>query len=347
MNVHISYKIRKTPGIEKEISHCIEKLRTRLQAFRPELVHLKGLIEEHSPREGITVSFNLRLPSGQMAVEKSAATAVAALKVASDDLLQQVSKHKGLLRSSHTWSRRRAGRTRATSQVEFENTVASLPPLTASPDDIRTYVNANFLRLERFVERELVLREAAGEIGRNSVATDEVVDEAVVLALTDGEEKPDRMGMEAWFYRLAIRALDNLTATTPEDSSEMHLEETTKPQNERASDEAELQFHQPDESLTAENVIADKRIATPEDIVYSDEMIGLVQRALQGTVRPDREAFVLYAIEGFTVEEIVAITDRKPEQVRASIAAARQKTRQIAAVPGRTAKGSLQPTGTD
>lgn len=347
MNVHISYKIPKTPNIEKEISHCVEKLRTRLQAFRPELVHLKGLIEEHSPREGITVSFNLRLPSGQMAVEKSATTAVAALKVASDDLLQQVSKHKGLLRSSHTWSRRRAGRTRATSQVDFENTVASLPPLTASSDDVRSYVNANFLRLERFVERELLLREAAGEIERNSAATDEVVDEAVVLALTDGEEKPDRMGMEAWFYRLAIRAIDNLTAATHEKFSEMHLEEAAKSRNERASDESELQFHQPDEALTAENVIADRRTATPEDIAYSDEMIGLVQRALRGAVRPDREAFVLYAIEGFTVEEIVTITDRTPEQVRASIAAARQKTRQIATVPGRTSNGSLQATGTD
>jgi len=75
MNVHISYKVHKTPDIEKEINHHIEKLRKRLQVFRPELVHLKGSVEQNSPREGTIVSLNLRLPSGQMAVQQSGSTA--------------------------------------------------------------------------------------------------------------------------------------------------------------------------------------------------------------------------------------------------------------------------------
>ena len=35
MNVHITYKVVKTPDIEKEINHQIEKLRKRLQLPRP------------------------------------------------------------------------------------------------------------------------------------------------------------------------------------------------------------------------------------------------------------------------------------------------------------------------
>ena len=53
MNVHISYKARKTPDIEKEIHHLVDKLRKRLQVFRPELVHLRGVVEQSSAREGI------------------------------------------------------------------------------------------------------------------------------------------------------------------------------------------------------------------------------------------------------------------------------------------------------
>jgi len=75
MNVHITYKVIKTPDIEKEINHQIEKLRKRLQVFRPDLVHLKGIVEQNSPREGFTISLNLRLPSGQMAVQTSAGSA--------------------------------------------------------------------------------------------------------------------------------------------------------------------------------------------------------------------------------------------------------------------------------
>ena len=80
MNVHVSYRLHKIPAVEKDIQHQIEKLQKRLQVFRPELVHLKGVVEEISAREGTSVSLNLRLPSGQMAVQSSAPTAAAAVK---------------------------------------------------------------------------------------------------------------------------------------------------------------------------------------------------------------------------------------------------------------------------
>src|SRR5579885_2933412 len=122
MNVHFSYKDRKTPDIEKELNHLIEKLNKRLQVFRPELVHLKGVIEQSSAREGAVVSLNLRLPSGQMAVQKSASTPAAAMKAASEDLMQQLGKHKEMLRNSRKWQRRRVADFRPKSQVPFEKT---------------------------------------------------------------------------------------------------------------------------------------------------------------------------------------------------------------------------------
>src|SRR5437868_3380797 len=140
MNVHISYKIHKTPDIEKEINHSLDKLRKRLQVFRPELVHLKGSVEQNSPREGVVVSLNLRLPSGQMAAQKSAPTPAAAVKAAFDDLLQQTTKHKELLRSSHKWPRwRGVANARPQPQVPFEETIAAVQPLTISSDDVRSY----------------------------------------------------------------------------------------------------------------------------------------------------------------------------------------------------------------
>ena len=78
MNVHISYKISKTSDLEKLINQQVEKLGRYLQVFRPELVHLKASVEENSAREGVVVSLNLRLPSGQMAAHESSATATAA-----------------------------------------------------------------------------------------------------------------------------------------------------------------------------------------------------------------------------------------------------------------------------
>lgn len=344
MNVHIGYRIRKTPAIEKDIQHHIEKLRKRLQVFRPELIHLKGSIEELSAREGTSVSLNLRLPSGQMAVEEKAPTAVAAIKAAFEDLLQQLGKHKDLLRSSHKWQRRQKIATRRISVVPFEETVAAVFPPAVSSEDVRSYVNANLSRLERYVEREIYFREASEVIGADSVSKDEVIDETIAAALGDGSDKPERLALEPWLYHLAMRALDELCRPEGSNGNAIHLEQSARRQNVRGSDEPELQFHQPDEAITGETIIADDRIATPEQIVGSDEMVRLIGAALRGISPAHREAFILHAIEGFGVDEISAITGAPPASVFRSIEAARTHLRQSADFV-RQFKGRIAPTG--
>ena len=343
MNVHISYRDRKTPDIENDINHLIDKLRKRLQVFRPELVHLKGVVEQNSAREGTTVSLNLRLPSGQMAVQESASSAAMAVKAAFDDLLQQIGKHKDLLRNSHKWQRRRVADFRPHGQTPFENTVASVAVPTASSDDIRSYVNANLGRLERFVERELYFRETGDQITIDSISKEEVIDEAIARALSNGGEKPERLALEPWLYRLALRSIDDLSATNAEGFSSVHLEDSARRPNVRASDEAELQFHQPDETLTGESVIADRRAATPEDIASCDEMVQLVESALEGASRSDREAFILHAMEGFSVDEIAAITDRKPDEIRCCIESARAHLRRSAVLAAQSNDKRISP----
>jgi RNA polymerase sigma factor (sigma-70 family) len=331
MNVHISYKVRKTPDIEKEINHQSDKLRKRLQVFRPELIHLKGIIEENSPREGTIVSLNLRLPSGQLAVQNANTNATTAVKSAFDDLLQQITKHKDLLRSSHKWRRRRAPTNGREPGVPFEQTLAAVQPTMISPDDVRSYVNANLNRLERYVEREILFRQASEQLPEDSVTTREVVDEVIVCALSDGD-KPERVSLEPWLYRLALRAINDLANTTNEFTERVHLEDSARKRNVRASDEPELQFHQPDETLSEESVIADRRVATPEQAFYSDEMNTLVESAMSGMSPAEREAFVLYGIEGFSMEEVAIIVDRKPEEVMASVSAARAHMRKSPAL---------------
>jgi len=352
MNAHISYRIHKTPAVEKDIQHQIEKLRRRLQLFRPELVHLKGMVEEISAREGTAVSLNLRLPSGQMAAQSKAATAAAAIKTAFEELLQQVGKHKDLLRSTHKWNRRQKDApARRNLSVPFEQTLAAVFPPTVSSDDVRSYVNVNLARLERFVEREIYFRETYDLVAQDSITKDEVIDETIAAALADrqendGHEKLERLALEPWLYRLALSALDQLSR--PDDDSgatAVHLEDSARKQNIKASDEPELQFHQPDEAITEETIIADDRVATPEEIVGSDEMVHLIASALRDVRPAQREAFILHALEGFGIGEIAAITGVPPDRVAASISAARDHLRKSPGLAGQF-KGRVASTGT-
>lgn len=348
MNVHVSYRLPKIPAVEKDIQHQIEKLQKRLQLFRPELVHLKGVVEDISPKEGTSVSLNLRLPSGQMAVQSKAPTAAAAVRTAFEDLLQQVNKHKDLLRASHKWQRGRRGNSARSAppmqEVPFEQTLAAVFPPTISAEDIRLYVNANLARLDRFVEREIYFREAQEIIAPDSISKEEVIDEAIAAALSDGQEKPEKLALEAWLYRQALRALDSLSHTDESNGNAVHLEDSARRPNVKASDEPELQFHQPDESITGETVIADSRVATPEQIMASDELLRLIASALRDLGSGPREAFILHAVEGFSVEEIVAITGQPAERVLAFVSAARDHLRKAPAL-AKQFEGRFVPSG--
>ncbi len=323
MNVHISYKISKTPDLEKIINQQVEKLGRYLQVFRPELVHLKGVISENSVRQGVGVSLNLRLPSGQMASQETSATVSAAIKVAFDDIAEQVKKHKQLLRNQHHWPRRRGPGRAVVGTVPFEETVAAVKPEQISSDDISKYIDVNFPRLKRFIERELRYREDQGQLPPGQIAVEDVVSEAIANALGDND-KPERMKLEPWVHRLAIEAIAHLAADGGSGQGQVPLERSHGQGNVQASDEAVLQFHQPDEKLVEENVIPDPTANNPEELAARRELISLVASSLRDAGRSEREAFIFYTIEGFTLDEIADITSHTVEEVRAAIRRARE-----------------------
>jgi len=323
MNVHVSYKISKTPDLEKLIKQQEEKLGRFLQVFRPDLVNLKGAVEEASGHQGFRVSLNLRLPSGQMAAEEKAATATVAIKAAFDDIAEQLKKHKDLLRNQHKRARRKSPRGIAAGAVPFEDTIAVVRPEEVSAGDISSYINVNLPRLRRFIERELEYRESEEQLRPGQIAVGDVEGEAIADALGESHERPERIKLEPWLYRLSREAIDRL-AKEGADGGDVPLERSHGQPNVSGSDEAVLQFHQPDEAMLEQNMIPDPKGNNPEELAAQHEMIGLVETALQGTGRNEREAFILFAIEGFTLDEISHITNQGEEEVRASIGRARE-----------------------
>jgi len=348
MNVHVSYRLPKSPAVEKDVQYQIEKLQKRLQVFRPELIHLRGVVEEISAKEGTSVSLNLRLPSGQMAVQTSASTPAAAVKSAFEDLLLQVNKHKDQLRASHKWKRDRRGTaTRPQApvrEVPFEQTLAAVFPPTVSADDVRSYINVNLARLDRYVEREIYFRETQGTIAVNSISKEEVIDEAIAGALAGGGEKPEKLALEPWLYRHALQALDELSRVDESNGNAVHLEDSARQPNVKGSDEPTLQYHQPDESITEETIIPDSRVSTPEQIIASDELLRLIASSLRDLGAGPREAFILHAVEGFSIDEIVGITGHPAERVLDFVSAARDHLRKA---PGlaKQFQGRFAPTG--
>jgi RNA polymerase sigma factor (sigma-70 family) len=131
------------------------------------------------------------------------------------------------------------------------------------------------------------------------------------------------MRLEPWLYRLAVDAIGRL-ASGNGDEGRMPLERSPETGEARDTDESLAEFSQPEARLYVENAIVDSTGQNPEDIAARNELIQLVERSLRDAGRDQREAFILYTIEGFTVEEIADITTHSPQQVRANVREARE-----------------------
>ena len=262
MNVHFSYKIAKTSDLEKLLQQQIDKLNRLFQVFRPELVHLKGSVGENSPQEGFSVSLNLRLPSGQLAAQENSETLRGAAKAAFAELSRQLKKHKDLLRKQHSWPRRRGPGRTVVGTVPFEQTVAALKPEQVSSGDISSYIDANLPRLRRFVEREVAHRESEGQLLRDQVSVDDVVGEAIANALDEQHDKPERMRLEPWLYRLSLDAIARL-ASSDGDEGRIPLERRHGTEEAHETVEPISQFSEPEGRLYVENAIVDTAAQNP------------------------------------------------------------------------------------
>jgi len=342
MNVHVSYKAGKTPDVEREFQHQLQKLERRLQVFKPDLINFHAIVEQENNRSAST-SLNLRLPSGQLAAQKSGENALAAVKAAFADLLSQVNKHKELLRGHWTRQSRRTARERIME-------IPALPPLEPIPprgkgvrqapvgmpetignganvSNIENWLSANLHQLEDFVDRELEFQVSAERIREDQITHEEVIDEVIVSALSQENGTAQLLSLESWFHRLALQAIRRLI-TANADTANISLDAPAGIQNVTGSDENVLQYHQPDDSLPEESIIRDQSVRTPEEIFAGDEMVAQLDIVLREVHTQDREAFVLYTLEGFTVDEISRLAGRPVDQVRNSIRQARSHIQQ-------------------
>lgn len=349
MNVHVSYKAGKTPEVEREFRHQVQRLGRRLHVFKPDLVHLHALVEQERNRT-THCSLNLRLPSGQLAVHRSADNAVSSVKAVFAELVSQVTKHKELLRGD--WSRAKRYATeqpasqssKANSKTRAHSTQAGAGEKTSkSKDDdgLETWISVNLPKLREFVNAELQVRVATGQIRDDQVTEEEVLDEVIVGALSDEDGRSVLLSPESWFHRLAVQAIRHLIKSNA-DTGDLSLDASARSQNVTASDENVLQYHQPDDSLNEENVISDANVRTPEQIFADEEMVGQLDTILHDVKTQDREAFVLYTLEGFTVQEIARLAGRPLEQVRKSIQQARERVQQQLPVENQYRKSLLR-----
>jgi RNA polymerase sigma factor (sigma-70 family) len=126
-------------------------------------------------------------------------------------------------------------------------------------------------------------------------------------------------------FRLARNHIQQRLSKLEEHRDDTHLEEQAG-LAERWEDES-LNFYQPDEALRVEDLLKDGASFNPEQLLQRDEVEEQIHRAIANLPRHLRESFVLFALEGFTSDEVAMMTGSEPRQILEQVEEARERLR--------------------
>jgi len=190
------------------LDHYLQRLEPELQHFDPDLVHLWLDIERHARREEYTGRIRLSIMGTLLPARRNVAPTLATLlKLAFDDLHEQLHRFKSKLRRDYMHERRRASLSSEMVKVQERVLLGERElldrALTGDRAAFDALVNRELPTLTRAIERLLA------EYGRptDTETVEHVLADVLTTAFTDLARKPTRWSMAGWLAWLARRII--------------------------------------------------------------------------------------------------------------------------------------------
>jgi RNA polymerase sigma factor (sigma-70 family) len=309
-----------------EINRQVLRLEREAEVFPPQRTRLDcSLWRGVENRAGVTLT--LRVGEEEMRSRAEDASPVKATRRAFDELRRQLAAHTAKLREEGVWSRTSLNRgAREDGRGDGPETKR----------EAAQAIERHLSGLYNFARREIAYRQAVGDLASGDLAPEEVVDEVALSTIERFGEHPPELEFDRWLLQLALEVIERRAGEVREErESLLHVEEQapeTPPAEEAADGGDEIfEFYQPDERVRLEDLIEDGRVPTPEEALARRELQQHINRSLARLPRRWREAFVLYAVEGLTLEEVARVVRRPVDETRREIESARGFLRECVA----------------
>jgi RNA polymerase sigma factor (sigma-70 family) len=158
--------------------------------------------------------------------------------------------------------------------------------------------------LYEWAQHELAIREFAGDLVRNELSVEDVVDAVLLRAYREHTRNPSTEEIKDWLIGLARKQLGADVQRLKSWRERMvHTEENVPetPPQEAASTMGDeiLDFYEPDEDLKVEDVVPDLLVPTPDQEYESKELARCVDRALEEMPHEWRRALLLRHVGGY------------------------------------------------
>lgn len=192
-------------------------------------------------------------------------------------------------------------------------------------------LNEKFLHhaepLKRYIRRRLRLANLIGLVKRNLYATDDILDQVLLIAYENYNERPLNLSLDTWLYRITRDVLNgHLQEQESEESRQMQLEklidEDLQELDEKTPTNPDPELMLADEFNENDNPVKNGKEMPHDD---EDEDIGeklerkedarRLMRALKELPMIDREVFEFSVLDGLPDGQVSHITGVPAEQV--------------------------------
>ena len=308
MKIQITYK-----GFDKKDKKDLKKFITEkaanLEHKLGDLIRadtcLRGTLEKHNKMPLTRLGLTLHLPKKDIAAEEEGEEVRDIITKVFDELERQGQKYKSRLKNHHLWKRKARRKQLSFQLAEIASQQAEAPLKEQEKqqasnwfDEVRPHLDS----LYDFAKREITYLQATGDLTPADILPDELVDETIVMAFDNRDEKPEGLSDKGWLFKLALDILDREIEKSRQQQQATSLE-TVIPEED--IDTQIYEFYQPDEVLKLEDLIP-VSADTPEAAAQQTE-----QRQLHGSLsqlpRNWRRARILHDTVGFEPTEIAAI----------------------------------------
>lgn len=292
---------------EKLIDRQCAKIRKMLPTFAPETVDMDVSLAKLPRGSQFQTGLVLTLPQRVIKVEEIENNPTTSLVHAFGEMRRRVQRFKSQLNREKLWHKQPPPAT---------------PALPLTRWEVESEANTHLEKLENYLRREIFHLVIQGELPPGILEPQALVDDIYLFVTSRPEGKPSGLTIEQWMFQVARTIMREHLEEIDKHREEPHMEEEAEGQTQW--EDEDLDFYQPDESMHLEDLMRDGSVSNPEQLLERDETEALLQRAIAKLPASIRESFVLFALEGFTSDEVAMMTGKQPQEILDEVEQARE-----------------------
>lgn len=331
MNVRWTYR---HCDLEKETASSywqdkLPRLQRILSRFRRDQCRLDMTLYYHEARKRWELRASLYLPTGLIVTNEEASDMHVVLDNVADELVRQIQRHKAKVRKEHLRRRRQR-------QLDHEKAAAH-----SLRSDYETRRPAAFFELlkplmsgvRNHAARELRILELEEVLPQGEVTVDDLVDDVLVTAWEYYGDHPPNTPTDVWLIGILHERLAELQRCYGDTKLSSPIERAS------AAEGADFdlddlyywlsQAIEPEEPMTLEDILTGEESGDWLRELEAKEQHQRILSYLQQLPKHERQAFMLFEVEGFELAEIAMVLDRSEPDVATDIEHARTTLREL------------------